>query len=216
MFSPIKFFCCALLLTTSAWAQESESDYDGYDSIVDELKSSTNTPLPKSEDPFDLIVIHGGVGLVTSYLSIRPTEGPEISGFQKGFEARLGVDLFSPYWMAEGGLRNFSSTQIENNTHASLNEFNLRLLYRNPMSRQVKLRIGGGVAARYLEVKSRAAGAIRKQEYSTPASILSLGLEAALARNVSVGAEVSYRSALITDTADKGAADACFNLGFHF
>ena len=109
-------------------------------------------------------------------------------------------------------MRSFSSSQLEKGAYAALSEFNLRLLYRNPVSRLVKIRLGGGVAARYLELKTNG----QKKEFSTPASILSIGLEAALSRNLSVGAELAYRSALITETADSGAADATLSLGAHF
>lgn len=212
MFSKTQSIIFCLLLSTSAWAQSSDEDYVGYDTIVDDLTASTRTPQVKSGDPFDLISIHGGFGLVTSHLSLDLADGKSYSGFQKGFEASLGIDLFSPKWMAEGALRSFSSSQVEKGIYASLSEFNLRLMYRNPVGRLVRIRLGLGVAARYLELKT----ADQRQEFSTPASILSVGLEAALSRNLSVGAELAYRSALITETADKGAADATLSLGAHF
>ena len=215
MFSKTSFFVLLVTLSTSALAQSGD-DYVGYDSIVNDLTASTRAPQIRSRDPFDLIEIHGGFGLVTSHTTISTANGESFSGFQKGFEASLGIDLFSPRWMAEGALRSFSSTQLEKGAYASLNEFNLRVLYRNPVSRLVRLRMGVGVAARYMELKINKASGAEKQDFSTPASILSIGLEAAISRNLSVGAEVAYRSALITDTADSEAADATLSLGAHF
>jgi len=216
MFSNTKVLVLFLALSTSTWAQSDNQDYINYDSIIKDLTASTKIPSTSYQDPFDMIKIHGGLGLVGSYTSITTATGEHYSGFQRGLEAKLGIDLFSPLWRAEGALRSFLSSQLEKAVHATLNEFYLRLLYCNPVSQWVKLRFGMGVAARYMALNLNQAAGVVKQESSTPASILSLGLEMAITQELSIGAELAYRSTLVTEIYDSEMTDVTLSLETHF
>jgi len=134
MFSKAKIFVLALALSTSAWAQAESQAYMSYDSIVKDLTTSTMVPKTSDRSSFNMIRIHGGLGLVTSHIFIATIEDEHYSGFQEGLEASLGINLFSPRWLVKGALRSFLFSQLKQGAHASLNEFNLRLFYRQPIS----------------------------------------------------------------------------------
>ena len=124
-----------LILPLSALANQ--SDYDvNYDSIISELsRSRGKVALDSDEDPFNNIKLHGGVGFVTSLISISPGDRI-ITGLHNGVEANFGIDLFSRQWMAEGSIRSFGDSHLEGN-NISLKEFDLKLTYHNRLGRAV-------------------------------------------------------------------------------
>lgn len=205
------------LLLNSAWAQsDQDNSFFNYESIVSELSSSKTQSNPSNYDPFADVRIHAGVGLVSSLISLQTFDGDRFSGFQNGFEANLGIDLFSPLWMAEGAIRRYSVSELDRSTSSALHEFNLKIIYRTPASRSLKLHFGFGLAARFLELKRKIQNQVQNEEHSTPSSILSIGLESPLSRELSLGVELGYRSAMVRDTIDRSAMDASLKLAAHF
>ncbi len=219
-----------LVLTTSTIVQAQDDDFVSYDQIVKELSqattSSTRSVLPKvTEDPLANVLIHGGVSFTNSYLSISPSNDSQtVTGFHSGIEATIGIDLFSRNWRAEGSVRSFGSDKIQNH-EVSLKEFDLKLVYQDLWANRLYYRLGGGMAARYLkhrqlageEVTPSAAGDLNQTiEYTTPSSIFFVGLGVDIAKRFSIGAELSYRGALIDETIDKSAFDAAFRIDAHF
>ncbi len=183
-----------------------------FDSIVKDLSSSRSSLAPSDSgtDPFDLVLIHFGIGFVSSYISYEANQGP-VSGMQQGFQAALGIDLFSRNWQAEGTVRSFSETQVKD-TRASLHEFDLKIQYTFISYSSLEPYLGLGVAARYLDVNE--AGKISK--YTTPASIMTLGSSLKISDSISLAGEMSYRRPLIDETAERSAVDMALRLNTNF
>ncbi|OQW46862.1 MAG: hypothetical protein A4S09_02845 [Proteobacteria bacterium SG_bin7] len=207
----VSFLFAASLSSTSLAAVDDDESSIGFDSIVKDLTSSTSSiaQLPGS-DPFDYVMIHFGVGLVNSYISYHSNVGP-VSGLHQGFQATLGIDLFSKNWQAEGAVRTFSETEI-NNTRASLHEFDLKIIYTFTSYSSLEPYMGLGVAARYLDVTE--SGKVSK--FTTPSSILNLGTAYKLSDGIAIAGEVSYRKPFIDETAERSAVDLALRLNTHF
>lgn len=204
-----------LLTATNVWALEDEESYTNYDSIIAELKASANEkpPAPPSEDlNWDEVAIHGGVGLSTAYVHID-TGSVRSAGLLKGFEGHFGVNLFSKSARAEGILRSYMPAETSSTVTTDLKEFELRVVYMPQIFDRTSLRLGGGVAARYMNV---AVASIGNFNASTPASSLTLGFERKMSPHVALGPDVAYRSSLIRDTIDKSAWNASLRLNATF
>lgn len=227
-----------LTFTISAFAQYEDENTIGYDQIVEELTDRPRTRAKYKvdyDDPFASVLMHGGVGVTSSHLSIETGDGPSKNGFHKGVEFNFGIDLFSPVWIAEGTVRSFGSEEFDE-LNVSLKEFDLRLIHRIPVGNNFFLRFGGGLAARYLKVdqwvnneketievaeteKSTSETpqkTLSQRTFTTPSSIFIIGLDSALNKTVSLGIELAYRSALIEETIDKSAFDAILKVDTHF
>jgi hypothetical protein len=210
----------AMVVPFPAQAQEGEFDDDvdmmDYDAIVKELSgpaqagSSRGRIAAPVSDPLANVLFHGGVGLTTTMARIE-LEGQRIQMDQRGFQAALGIDLFSDHWLAEGTVRSFGGRDYSS-TSVSLKEFDLKVYYHDRLTANVGFRVGGGLSARYLSAFSP----MTEFSYSTPASVAALGLEYFLARSVSIGAELSARNSLIEETVDRSAVDATLRVDTHF
>lgn len=232
--SPIKYtiaFCFVIVLIGVKVAVAEEEEGVGYDSLVKEL---SNPPVARSTmnlDPFDHVKIHIGVATVATSMGLpKPNGGVEYSS-PKGFQASLGIDLFTPVWQAEGVVRSYSAAKGQNSS-ISLHEFDLRLNYIHPLGgTPVRLRTGIGLASRYVDFRWEEevelpgeskpspvtkSTAVHEQNYSTPASIVFVGLETLFNSYISVGGELSFRSALIEETIDKQALDLALRFDVHF
>lgn len=208
------------LSSASVNAATTDSDESGlgYESIIGELEKQ-DIPLPvagESEDPFDLAKIHLGFAMLSSYSNFQTANGKGESGLLTGFELSFGIDLFSPNWMALGSIRSYSSEKLGESLRAKLQEFDLKVFYKNYLSRRVQGVFGAGLSARYLDLKTEEAGMQKTTQYTTPASVLSAGFMARMGKQISIGPEFSYRSAMITETADKNAFDGMLKLDAQF
>ena len=209
------------LLTLPLFAGAAQSDYDvNYDGIISELsKSRGSVDADFEDDPFAKIKLHGGVGFVTSLISLS-TADKDISGLHSGVEANFGIDLFSERWMAEGSIRSFGDTEIDGH-NISLKEFDLKFTYHSRLGRALQYRLGMGLAARYLSHRSGkelslASQASTETIYTTPASIFYFGVNAVLTKSITLGLEASYRDPMTSETIDNGALDTGIKLDFHF
>ena len=206
----------SLFLFVHLVGPKSLSYYDvGYDSIVKELSKSRAKTGPLSH-PLENIKFHGGVGFVSSFVFVEPLGQESASGFMRGFQASLGIDLFSKKWSAETAIRSFGTTELEEEFQANLQEFDLKVVYRTPISQLFDFRLGGGLAARYLEITLRRDGVIQTEKFTTPSSVFLTGLDAVVSDTVTIGAEVAYRSSMIDETADRKAIDASLRVDAHF
>ncbi len=216
----ILFFIFALSSISSQAATSYDSDESGlgYEAIVGELEK-LDAPLPTttvSEDPFELAKIHVGFAMLSSYANFQLASGKGESGLLTGFELSFGIDLFSPEWMALGSIRSYSSEKLGDSIRAKLQEFDLKFLYKNYLSRRVQGVFGLGLSARYLDLKTEVASQTQTTKYTTPASVISAGFMARMGKQVSVGPEFSYRSAMINETADRNAFDGMLKLDAQF
>lgn len=211
----IQFFLAFSLATLPTMVLAYDDDEGlGYDQIVSELSQSrASISKPTSTDPFENVMIHGGLGFVTSYLTLSPSSGKDQNIFLKGVEAYFGIDLFSPYWMAEGGMRSYSNEKLDDGGYASLKEFDLKVIYKPELNRFLILRTGLGLSARYLDYADQNDIV---QEFTTPSMVLVLGFEAKISQTLSLGTELAYHSAMIEDTIDHSAIDGSFRINLHF
>jgi hypothetical protein len=226
--STLTLLSLMLLFNTSVQAQSSSDDLVGFDGIIKELSTGSKSRyLYDNSNPFDNILIHAGIGLVTSHISLAPNGIKEVSGFHKGIEATLGIDLFSKYWKAEGSVRSFGDEKISD-FPVSLKEFDLKIVYEDYVRKSLKYSIGFGLAARYLDItyegplsadeiiSSAASSALISEKHTTPSSLISVGASTYISKGLSLGVEFSYRSALISETIDKSAFDALVRIDTHF
>lgn len=205
----------ALSLSTNVWAEDDEDSYTNYDAIVAELKASAEIPeaKPTSEDMnWDDVAIHAGAGVSTSFVHVTNEEGLTMSGLMKGLEAHLGVNLFTRKARAEGVFRSFAHDELSANSMADLKEFELGVVYTPQLQDRLLLRVGGGITARYLNVQNGG----QSIRYTTPASSFLLGMERKVTPTMSVGPDLAYRSAMISDTADKTSWNASLRLNATF
>jgi hypothetical protein len=190
----------------------SADDYSGYEDIIRDLRGSSSAPLTNAADgdSFDAIKIHAGVGLVTTRTNLKLPQGTPRSAGLRGVEAALGIDLFSPKWIAEGSVRSFNREKYAD-TNINLKEFDLRLVHKHALSESLFARFGGGMAARYLDFDQvPVAGASRS--YTTPATVILIGIGSQITSGIALSAEANYRSALIADTADSNSLDGAVKI----
>lgn len=206
-----------LAVSTNVWAED--ESYTNYDSIVNELKSSTDDKMPTPPtDDFDWqeVALHGGIAFATSWVSLTSPDGVAASGLLKGVEVNFGMNLFTRKLRAEGAFSSFAEEQLEHNLKADLREFELRLVYLPQIQDDTTVRFGLGLAARYMSVDSQTSGQWANHQASTPSSLFLIGFERKISPSIALGPDVSYRSALVSDTFDKSAWDASFHLNATF
>lgn len=213
----LTLFVCTLVLLTQhlAVAQDFDS-YESYDSIVNELSSSSYTASQAStKDSFETIRFHVGVGLVTSTTKIStplPTTAKDVD--LQGFEARFGIDLFTPHWVAESAVRSYNPESYASG-EVHLREFDLLVLYHTSAGRPFDFNIGGGMTARYLTFNNITSRENFARDNTTPSSVFTLGVDFGLTRAFSLGAQISYRNPFVNETADKGSIDGGVQLTGH-
>ncbi|MGZ3723790.1 MAG: hypothetical protein ACXVA9_12695 [Bdellovibrionales bacterium] len=217
-----RFFICMslMLISTNVWAADEDTSYSNYDSIVNELKTSIDdrpAPPPIGED-FDWqeVALHGGLAFATSFVHVNAPNGAVGTGMLKGVEFNFGMNLFTRTMRAEGAFSSYASEELDNNLKADLKEFELRVVYLPALQDNTTLRFGLGLAARYMNLDSRAGGVWQNYQGSTPSSLFLVGFERKISANVTLGPDLSYRSAIVSDTFDKSAWDASFRLNATF
>jgi hypothetical protein len=189
-------------------------DYSDYDSIVEELSSSSRyTASSTSSDPFDQIRFHAGVSLVASRVGLDLPKGLPANTNLRGVQAHLGIDLFSPNWVAQGSVRSFSPEPFLSG-EVSVREFSLEVVHHFRPGSRADLTIGGGMGARYLDI-TEVEGPFQKSN-TTPVSILSLGLNSNVSSGINIGGNISYRSALVNESVDEDSVDAGIHFGGRF
>lgn len=196
----------------------------GYEDIVKDLSKDVSKEQRKAIDnssrasvreygtqrTLDDVMIHGGVGYTHMFGTVN-YGGDRAHLSQRGIQATLGIDLFSDNWLAEGSARNFSSHDY-GNTSVALKEFDLKVVYHNKFAPKLGLRVGAGLAARYMQIANQTGS----NDYTTPASVFTGGIELLAARNLTFAAEASARTAMISETLDKNSYDMTFRLDANF
>jgi hypothetical protein len=134
------------------------ADSQGYDAIVDQLSREQNARAATSrarqtskveENSFDTIWMHGGVGFANYIESLKFEDGTTTTLNQKGIQAALGIDLFSPNWMAEGTARSFAEDG-DGKVRSSVHEFELKILNKDRFGTRFGYRAGLGFTGLYL------------------------------------------------------------------
>lgn len=212
-------FALALVaaLSQTSFAQEDESSHDDYDTILNQLnkeaaRSTARISGNQGASPFDDVWIHAGIGLTGLVQDISFDDGTMHTMNNRGIQAALGIDLFSEHWLAEGTARSFGENE-DSNVRASVQEFELKVIYKDRLAKSANFRFGGGLSGRYLTVKRYGQAPM---EYSTPMSIATTGLEMYLGDRFSVGVDLNGRFAMIGETIDKSSVDATVRVDTHF
>lgn len=204
-----------VIFSTNVLADEDDS-FVGYDSIVNELKASQQEVVstPKEDEmAWDEVALHGDLGLGTSIISVTTPDGSAASGVLKGVHIGVGANLFSPKARAELAFTNYTPEHLNGGMKIDLREFEMRFVLLPVTSEKMLFRMGTGLAARYMNINVNGA---TNYKSSTPVSVFLLGFERKLAKNVYLGPDLSYRSALISDTFDKAAWDATIRINALF
>lgn len=217
----IALIFAATAFSVSTHAAEVE-EFEDFDNIVKSLSQSTShIEGDIGRDPFDLVKLHFSVGVINNFLSLSTDRGPA-SGFESGMQATLGIDLFSDNWLAEGAVRSFSESEIENSLVA-LREFDLKIIYRMYPNRKIIPYLGFGVAASYLSIKesssptSLAPSLVTKSaKYSTPNSILLAGAHYRFTDALGMALDFSYRAPMIDETIQRSSVDMTLRLNTTF
>lgn len=199
-----------------------DETFIGFDGIVNELnrETQTNGAISRSrqtqfiqgKDPFDSIWMHLGVGYSATTQNVSINNDERLYLGLKGVQAAFGIDLFSENWMAEGTARSFAESD-ETTARASLQEFELKMFYKSRLAKNLNLRGGAGLSARYLNLNHPSVGLV---QYTTPSSVATVGADIYLNDHISLGAEISARSTMIAETSDRSSFDATLRIDTHF
>ncbi len=237
------FSICATTANAQSQYQDEEEGMD-YDTLLQKLSRREIADTTPQTDPFENIKIHTGVGLTNSTFSLHHPNGDSTFASQRGIQVSLGIDLFSKNWLAEGTFRNFGDSRYEN-ANIGMKEFDLKLLYQSRLASAWAYRIGGGIAARYMNInysgkngevsreidipdpdhpgqtikktiKEYAKQDAYNQQAQTPASVVQAGVLTYVTTGFSVGADASLRNAVIEETPDRMAFDITLRLDGHF
>lgn len=211
----MKTLITLLLIANFANAYESsEEDYYNYDTIVDQLRyKSPEEQAAIDSNLYDDIYFHVGAGFSQSILNIRGNSQSDTVSMN-GIEMKGAINLFNPFWLAEGTIRNFNNT---NGSKASykLREFELKVSRFTPMSRNWLYRVTTGLAARFLKTNiDTNDGSIKN--YSTPSLILGGGLGYNLNPRMSLIGDVAFKASMINDTVDRNTLDFTLRLDTRF
>lgn len=203
-----------------------EDNYISYDSIVDSLSKKAPGPDSRtvgrlngsnslSNDPFEDIWIHAGVGVVQNTQNISLPNGTSTPMSGRGIQAALGIDILSPSLAAEGTVRSFGEGE-DTSSRVSLKEFDLKIWLKTwlPSNSQTRFqgRIGGGLSARYMTVRQT----LDTFDAVTPASIISIGGDLYFNERFSLGLDVSARNSMVAETFDRTSYDGTVRIDTHF
>jgi hypothetical protein len=204
-----------LVVSTLVWADDEDS-FTSYDSIISELRQAARKPeRQETQNLFPKLTFHGGLSLAASVINISSsTFRNPTGGVLKGFEAHVGVDLLTSTARGELAFRNLGPDPTGRDLEIALRELEARIVFLPNLQDRLNLRMGGGLSARTLKIRSRLLEASEVQ--GTPFYSLFVGLERKLADSVSVGPDLAYRSSLDASSIDKSSWDACFRLNATF
>ncbi len=197
-----------LLTPTMVWAA-SGKDYEevSYDDLLTEL-TSKKQKLQHDNNVGETPRLHIGIGYANSFSNIS-TGGEKFSRHATGIQINAGTDLISPEWYAEGIFRNYGSN-TEGTEDYSLRELEGKIGYTNLLQNVWHYTISTGVSNRFMKFSDSSRN-INVDE-STPSLVISTGILAQVHRNLSIGAEISGRTAMVNRSADQNSFDFAFRL----
>jgi len=203
-------------LSTYVWADE-DGSFTNYEAIVNELKASAEEkPMPThTEVNWQDVALHGGLAFATSFMDVSSPSGTAGAGLLKGVEVSLGMNLYSEKFRGEAAFTMYGQDGLQNGLKADLHEFEARALYLPSLNDKTTVRLGLGLAARYLDLQDTSHGSAT-YDATTPVSVLIVGFERKIAPSLTLGPDLSYRSALVSDSFDKTAWNASFRLNATF
>jgi hypothetical protein len=197
--------CLALFSATNVLALDDES-FTSYESIVNDLRATADTTEPPTQIQTDWeeVALHGGLAAALSFVRVQsPLDGVVGSGLMKGFEGHVGFNLFTRASRGELLFRNFSPETLSRDMQVDMNEFELRIVFLPVLRDRLLLRMGTGLSLRHINVESRDQSGVLTQSHV--ASSILVGLERKIAREVSVGPDISYRTPIRSGAVEKSS-----------
>lgn len=181
-----------------------------YDDLINRINQHKKT-LDRGTDsgPFDDVKIHTSFGYVNSFTNVS-VQDKTSTKYQSGLQISVGVDLFSENWFAETSFRNFGMSRY-GSEELFLKELDLKLGYQAPLSSSWGYRFQGGLANRSMSIKDGLNGV--SIEDSSPMVMGAAGLNLKMGKYISLGLDLSARSALLKDSADRSSFDFTLSLG---
>lgn len=218
------FAAISLCFARASWADvDDENDYaspdtetQNYDEIVKDLSrvpvqaKSRAKIAASTTSSFENTTIHAGVAYANMFETVDTPTGKIYVG-QPGIQVSLGIDLFSEHLSSEGTLLTFGD-QTYDGTSVSVKEFDLMFYGKGILAPNIKGKIGGGIAGRYLTLTKNGSPV----QYSTPSSILSFGADYYFAEALSLGGEIAMRNAMVGETVDQRSYTMLVRLDTHF
>lgn len=201
LFGSVSFSSVAF---ASGYSSE-EAEEVPYDQLVRELNSRVSKQQKQwvstaGGDPFEKLQIHFSLGFVQTVNTLLINDRTT-SRMEDGLQLGVGIDLFSPEWVAEGTLKNFGQSTYNDSTLA-LREFDLRLSYlQKAPQTKMKVRFANGLGARYL--RYRAAAAETDVYQTTPVYSMGLGFLIPVGSHFDLDFEFQGHLALINESMDR-------------
>lgn len=184
-----------------------------YQDLVDQLKAKRKkVAAPRASHRLDDIDLHASIAMATTFSNYRVGDRSMTRGMN-GFQIGLGIDLFTPQWMAELALRNFGTRESGTESHA-LREVDLKVMHRQSLGSRLGFRAGTGLSTRYIRFSDPVHNISVSEE--SPNLIIAGGLDSILTEQVNVGAELSVRTALVDQSLDRNSADLMIRLETSF
>ncbi len=184
-------------------SEETSPDYEevSYEDLLNRISNKKSYLKKESSSPFDEVLIHFGLAYVTSF-SATSIPSNSLSNQLSGLQLSLGINLFSPHWYSEATWRNFG-VHSRFSQEISLRELDFRIGFQEDLSAKWKYRLGTGLATRFMHYSDNKSVNI---DATTPALLINFGLFTPISDFVSLGAEVSGRSPLVSSS-DRGSWD---------
>lgn len=191
------------------------ADYESYDEIVDKLSKYSNTEVIKkpvyTSSSRTFSTAHLGLGFTQTFYDADASNLNSNMQNQGGLLVTVGVDLLNEQWGVEGSFINFGKLETSN-SDVKLKEFTIRGLYKPSVAKNWNMRLGLGVSSRFLDVSNSETN----RSYKTPSGLFLFGIESYMNSFISVGADLSFKTAMINDTIDKNSVDLAFKVDTHF
>lgn len=201
----LAFFTHSTPAGASTLGESADTHYEeiGYDELLQRLSSKTKRQTAQSYSAFDEINLHASIGYLNSFADIKTSAGT-LRRHQNGLQLAIGMDLFSPNWYSEGSFKNFGVTSGVTD-EVSIKEMEIKLGYKNQINKPWSFIVNSGLSNRFLKFQSLKTN--EKFETTTPSMLVGLGLEAAVASQLSLSFEMNGKSPIVNETNDRGSYD---------
>ena len=203
------------LLLTFLISLPTFAQYESYDEIVDKLSKYNDKELTDNQAYRGEIRtysrVHAGLGVAQTFYDADAVGFDSRMQNQGGLIINLGVDVLNPQWGLEGSYANYG-TSNSNETDIKLREFTLKGLYKPSINKTWTMRLGMGFSSRFLDVNNSQTS----ETYRTPSGLFLFGVDSYISSLISVGADLSFKTAMIDDTIDKNSVDLSFRIDTHF
>lgn len=191
------------------------SDYENYDDIVNKLSKYSTDDLRENQayraEIRTYSKVHLGLGLSQTFYDADAVALNSRMQNQGGLMINVGVDILNHNWGLEGSYSNFGTANTDD-TQIRLREFAIKGLYKPSINKTWSMRMGMGVSSRFLDISNAATN----ESYKTPSGLFLFGVDSYISQLISVGADLSFKTAMINDTIDKNSVDLSFRVDTHF